>query len=150
MEIVKKNILSIIFGVLALIAVIAWIWPLGSVKAEAEQALTKRAAVGSSMLRLSRSARRPARATSSSVLRRAVATTARREGVRAQIHLKVDTNIKAGVAFGGPLRLRVPRQLGYKSVKFLNRVTVTDSLKGFVSAVDPQSANYGYSWYAGI
>ena len=49
MEIVKKNILSIIFGVLALIAVIAWIWPLGSVKAEAEQALTKRAAVGSSM-----------------------------------------------------------------------------------------------------
>lgn len=54
------------------------------------------------------------------------------------------------VAFGGPLRLRVPRQLGYKSVKFLNRVTVTDSLKGFVSAVDPQSANYGYSWYAGI
>jgi DMSO/TMAO reductase YedYZ molybdopterin-dependent catalytic subunit len=54
------------------------------------------------------------------------------------------------VAFGGPLRLRVPRQLGYKSVKFVNRLMVTDSAKGFVSAVDPKSPNYGYSWYAGI
>jgi DMSO/TMAO reductase YedYZ molybdopterin-dependent catalytic subunit len=35
------------------------------------------------------------------------------------------------VAFGGPLRLRVPRQLGYKSVKYINHMTVTDSLKGF-------------------
>ena len=35
------------------------------------------------------------------------------------------------VGFGGPLRLRVPRQLGYKSVKYITRLTVTDSLKGF-------------------
>ena len=35
------------------------------------------------------------------------------------------------VPFGGPLRLRVPRQLGYKSVKYINHMTVTDSLKGF-------------------
>jgi len=54
------------------------------------------------------------------------------------------------VAFGGPLRLRVPRQLGYKSVKFVNRLMVTDSLKGFVAALDPKSPNFGYSWYAGI
>lgn len=54
------------------------------------------------------------------------------------------------VAFGGPVRLRVPRQLGYKSVKFVTRLMVTDSLKGFVSALDPKSPNYGYSWYAGI
>lgn len=54
------------------------------------------------------------------------------------------------VAFGGPLRLRVPRQLGYKSVKFVNRLMLTDSAKGFVSAVDPKSPNYGYSWFAGI
>ncbi|PYV69199.1 MAG: hypothetical protein DMG97_22465, partial [Acidobacteria bacterium] len=40
------------------------------------------------------------------------------------------------VAFGGPLRLRVPRQLGYKSVKFVNRLMVTDSRKGFVSALE--------------
>ena len=33
------------------------------------------------------------------------------------------------VAFGGPLRLRVPRQLGYKSVKYITRLTITDSLK---------------------
>ena len=49
------------------------------------------------------------------------------------------------VAFGGPLRLRVPRQLGYKSVKFLTRLMVTDSLKGFVSGLDPKSPNLGYA-----
>jgi DMSO/TMAO reductase YedYZ molybdopterin-dependent catalytic subunit len=54
------------------------------------------------------------------------------------------------VPFGGPLRLRVPRQLGYKSVKFVNRLMLTDSLNGFDSAVDPKSPNYGYAWYAGI
>jgi DMSO/TMAO reductase YedYZ molybdopterin-dependent catalytic subunit len=54
------------------------------------------------------------------------------------------------VSFGGPLRLYLPRQLGYKSVKFLTRVRVTDSVKGFVPALDPNSPNYGYSWYAGI
>ena len=31
------------------------------------------------------------------------------------------------VGFGGPLRLRVPRQLGYKSVKYITHLTVTDS-----------------------
>jgi DMSO/TMAO reductase YedYZ molybdopterin-dependent catalytic subunit len=35
------------------------------------------------------------------------------------------------VRFGGPLRLRVPRQLGYKSVKYITRLTLTDSLKRF-------------------
>ena len=44
---------------------------------------------------------------------------------------------------GGPLRMSVPRQLGYKSVKYVNRITVTDSLKDF-------SPDGGYSWYAGI
>jgi DMSO/TMAO reductase YedYZ molybdopterin-dependent catalytic subunit len=53
------------------------------------------------------------------------------------------------VSFGGPLRLRVPRQLGYKSTKFLTRLILTDSAKGFVGATDPKSPNYGYSWYAG-
>ena len=54
------------------------------------------------------------------------------------------------VAFGGPLRLRVPRQLGYKSVKFVDRIIVTDSAKSYVSSLDPKSPNYGYAWYAGI
>ncbi len=43
---------------------------------------------------------------------------------------------------GAPLRLSLPRQLGYKSVKFINRITVTDSLKQFHKG--------SYSWYAGI
>ena len=47
------------------------------------------------------------------------------------------------VAFGGPLRMRVARQLGYKNVKFINRLTVTDSIKDF-----PPDGEY--SWYAGI
>jgi DMSO/TMAO reductase YedYZ molybdopterin-dependent catalytic subunit len=54
------------------------------------------------------------------------------------------------VPFGGPLRLRVPRQLGYKSVKFLNRIVVTDSLEGFGSGKGQSVANEGYAWYAGI
>jgi DMSO/TMAO reductase YedYZ molybdopterin-dependent catalytic subunit len=46
------------------------------------------------------------------------------------------------VGHGGPLRLRVPRQLGYKSVKYLARISVTDK--------PAFSAASGYSWYAGI
>jgi len=47
------------------------------------------------------------------------------------------------IGHGGPLRLRVPRQLGYKSLKYITRLTVTDSLKEF-------SPEGSYSWYAGI
>jgi DMSO/TMAO reductase YedYZ molybdopterin-dependent catalytic subunit len=47
------------------------------------------------------------------------------------------------ISFGGPLRMRVPRQLGYKNLKFINRLTVTDSIKD----LPPAGA---YSWYAGI
>jgi DMSO/TMAO reductase YedYZ molybdopterin-dependent catalytic subunit len=54
------------------------------------------------------------------------------------------------VAFGGPLRLRLPRQLGYKSVKFINRLAVTDSLKRFGKGMGSASPESGYAWYAGI
>ncbi|HWY47911.1 MAG TPA: molybdopterin-dependent oxidoreductase [Bryobacteraceae bacterium] len=54
------------------------------------------------------------------------------------------------VSFGGPLRLRVPRQLGYKSVKFITRLTATDSLKGFGKGLGSASPEGGYAWYAGI
>ena len=47
------------------------------------------------------------------------------------------------VGHGGPLRLRIPRQLGYKSVKYITRLTVTDSLKEF-------SPEGSYAWFAGI
>jgi DMSO/TMAO reductase YedYZ molybdopterin-dependent catalytic subunit len=53
------------------------------------------------------------------------------------------------VSHGGPLRLRVPRQLGYKSVKYITRLTVTDSLKGFGKGVGTASPA-GYAWWAGI
>lgn len=54
------------------------------------------------------------------------------------------------VQFGGPLRLRVPRQLGYKSVKYITRITVTDSLKRFGKGLGSASPEAGYAWYAGI
>jgi DMSO/TMAO reductase YedYZ molybdopterin-dependent catalytic subunit len=54
------------------------------------------------------------------------------------------------VSFGGPLRLRVPRQLGYKSVKYITRLTVTDSLKGFGKGLGSAAPEGGYAWYAGI
>ena len=54
------------------------------------------------------------------------------------------------VGNGGPLRLRVPRQLGYKSVKFVTHLTVTDSVKGFGKGLGSASPEGGYAWYAGI
>ena len=54
------------------------------------------------------------------------------------------------VAFGGPLRLRVPRQLGYKSVKYITSLTMTDSLKQFGKGLGSVSPEFGYAWYAGI
>ncbi len=54
------------------------------------------------------------------------------------------------VGFGGPLRLRVPRQLGYKSVKYVIKLTATDDIKKFgkgLGSIDPEG---GYAWYAGI
>jgi DMSO/TMAO reductase YedYZ molybdopterin-dependent catalytic subunit len=56
------------------------------------------------------------------------------------------------VSHGGPIRLRVPRQLGYKSVKYITRLTVTDSLRGFGKGLGSGkwSAEGGYAWYCGI
>ena len=54
------------------------------------------------------------------------------------------------IANGGPLRLRVPRQLGYKSVKFLTHLTLTDNLKKFGKGLGSASPEAGYAWYAGI
>jgi DMSO/TMAO reductase YedYZ molybdopterin-dependent catalytic subunit len=49
------------------------------------------------------------------------------------------------VANGGPLRMRLPRQLGYKNVKYITRLTLTDSLKQVGRGVGKS-----YAWYAGI
>jgi DMSO/TMAO reductase YedYZ molybdopterin-dependent catalytic subunit len=54
------------------------------------------------------------------------------------------------VGLGAPLRMRVPRQLGYKSIKFMNRIVVADNLKHFGKGLGSNEPEGGYSWYAGI
>ncbi len=54
------------------------------------------------------------------------------------------------VGFGGPLRVRLPRQLGYKSVKYVLHLTATDSMKKFGKGLGSASPEAGYAWYAGI
>jgi DMSO/TMAO reductase YedYZ molybdopterin-dependent catalytic subunit len=54
------------------------------------------------------------------------------------------------VPFGGPLRIRIPRQLGYKNVKYIARLTVTDDIKSFGEGLGSASPEAGYAWYAGI
>jgi DMSO/TMAO reductase YedYZ molybdopterin-dependent catalytic subunit len=51
---------------------------------------------------------------------------------------------------GAPLRLKVPRQLGYKSLKFVTRMTVTDRPDALGDGLGSGSPSAGYSWYAGI
>jgi len=46
------------------------------------------------------------------------------------------------IAHGAPLRVRVETQIGYKSVKYLQRIVVTDDF------VDP--GDTGWAWYTGI
>jgi DMSO/TMAO reductase YedYZ molybdopterin-dependent catalytic subunit len=51
------------------------------------------------------------------------------------------------ISHGAPLRVRVERQLGYKSVKFLRRIVVTDT---FDDNGSQGNIKNGWSWYAGI
>jgi len=51
---------------------------------------------------------------------------------------------------GAPVRVRVPRQLGYKNVKYLSHVRVVDSVKGIGKGLGGANPEDGYSWYAGI
>ena len=46
-------------------------------------------------------------------------------------------------------RLRLPRQVGYKSVKFITPITVTDDIKRFGDGLGSSEPQYGYSWFAG-
>ena len=56
------------------------------------------------------------------------------------------------VPFGGPVRLRVPRQLGYKNIKYITRLTLTDNLRQFGKGLGSGigGTESGYAWYAGI
>jgi DMSO/TMAO reductase YedYZ molybdopterin-dependent catalytic subunit len=54
------------------------------------------------------------------------------------------------VRHGAPIRLRVERQLGYKSLKFVNKITVTDRIDNIGDGTGSGSNAAGFSWYAGI
>jgi DMSO/TMAO reductase YedYZ molybdopterin-dependent catalytic subunit len=51
---------------------------------------------------------------------------------------------------GAPVRVRVPRQLGFKSIKYLSRIIVTDTVKNFGKGLGSYSPEHGFSWYGGI
>jgi len=51
------------------------------------------------------------------------------------------------VAHGAPLRVRVERQLGYKSIKFLHRIRVTEQ---FYDPGKLGPLQNGWAWYIGI
>ncbi len=51
------------------------------------------------------------------------------------------------IGHGAPLRVRVEKQLGYKSVKFLRRIVVTDKFDDHGKLGSIQN---GWAWYAGI
>jgi DMSO/TMAO reductase YedYZ molybdopterin-dependent catalytic subunit len=51
------------------------------------------------------------------------------------------------VQHGAPVRLRVERQMGYKSMKYLTRIVVTDE---FDDGGDKGNIQNGWAWYTGI
>ncbi|HJP97145.1 MAG TPA: molybdopterin-binding protein [Rhodanobacteraceae bacterium] len=51
---------------------------------------------------------------------------------------------------GAPLRLRVPRQLGYKMAKYLRRIELVASFKDIEGGGGGYWEDQGYQWYAGI
>jgi DMSO/TMAO reductase YedYZ molybdopterin-dependent catalytic subunit len=51
------------------------------------------------------------------------------------------------IPHGAPVRLRVERQMGYKSMKYLKRIVVTDQFEDGGKKGNIQS---GWSWHAGI
>jgi len=59
-----------------------------------------------------------------------------------------DSNLPVG--FGGPLRMRVSRQLGYKNVKYITSLTLTDNLKSFGKGLGSAAPEAGYAWFAGL
>ena len=54
------------------------------------------------------------------------------------------------VPHGGPLRMRLPRQIGYKNIKFITHLTVTDNLEKFGKGLGSAACEAGYAWYTGI
>ena len=53
-------------------------------------------------------------------------------------------------AHGAPVRLRVERQLGYKSLKYLSSIEAVERVDGIDHGRGSLLAGLGFSWYAGI
>ena len=51
---------------------------------------------------------------------------------------------------GAPLRLRIPRQLGNKSTKYLSLITLTDTVKDIGKGWGSGGVERGFSWWSGI
>jgi DMSO/TMAO reductase YedYZ molybdopterin-dependent catalytic subunit len=51
------------------------------------------------------------------------------------------------IPHGAPVRLRVERQLGYKSMKYVRRIVVTDE---FQDGGERGNIQNGWAWYTGI
>ncbi|GJD95773.1 molybdopterin-dependent oxidoreductase [Methylobacterium iners] len=54
------------------------------------------------------------------------------------------------VAHGAPVRLRVERQLGYKSLKYLTSIEAVARVDGIGKGRGSMVAELGFAWYAGI
>jgi DMSO/TMAO reductase YedYZ molybdopterin-dependent catalytic subunit len=51
---------------------------------------------------------------------------------------------------GGPVRLKIPTQLGYKSAKWVSRIELVGSYANIYSGGGGYWEDQGYEWYAGI
>jgi len=54
------------------------------------------------------------------------------------------------IGHGAPVRLRVARQMGYKSYKYIARMELVDDLKKIGGGLPDFSVGRKYAWYAGI
>ncbi|MEE2775375.1 MAG: molybdopterin-dependent oxidoreductase [Acidobacteriota bacterium] len=54
------------------------------------------------------------------------------------------------VGNGAPVRLRVERQCGYKSLKFVKSIEVVDSVAGIGRGSGSLVSDFGFHWYAGV
>lgn len=73
------------------------------------------------------------------------------EACHIQTLLAYDMNdASVPIANGAPLRLRVPRQLGYKMAKYIMRIELVDSFDDIQRGQGGFWEDRGYEWYAGI
>ena len=54
------------------------------------------------------------------------------------------------IPHGAPVRLRVARQVGYKNVKFLSHLVLTDNAKQYGKGLGGKAPEGGWAWYGGI